>query len=111
MLSDFDLTCNLDVLRQVKIVQPVFPSQSGYNGVAEIRKTRQDRIESMRLQVGGDGVRMTDVEEQGRHSRETEVFNEPLGGVEADVPKTDIVVPAFRQEAGNQGSDLSRTQN
>jgi hypothetical protein len=73
----------------------MFPSQSGYNGVAEIREARQDRIESMRRQVCADGVGMSDVEEQGRHSRETEVFDEPLGGVEADVTETDLVVPAF----------------
>jgi hypothetical protein len=38
---------------------------------------------------------MSDIKKQGRHSRETEVFDEPLGGVEADVPKTDLIVPAF----------------
>jgi hypothetical protein len=38
---------------------------------------------------------MSDVEEQGRHSRETEVFDDPLGGVEADVTETDLIVPAF----------------
>jgi hypothetical protein len=54
---------------------------------------------------------MSDVEEQGRYSRETEVFDEPLGGIEAEVTKTDLIVPAFRQEAGNHGSDLSGTQD
>jgi hypothetical protein len=34
-----------------------------------------DRIESMRRHVSADGVGMSDVEEQGRHSRETEVFD------------------------------------
>jgi hypothetical protein len=89
------LICDLDVLRQVKIVKPVLPSQSGYNGVAKIREARQDRIESMRLQMGADGVGMSDVEEQGCRSRETEVFDDPLAGVEADVTETDLVVPAF----------------
>ena len=73
----------------------MFPSQSGYNGVAEIREARQDRIESMRRQVGADGVGMSDVEEQGRHSRETEVFDEPFGGIEADVTEIDLIVPTF----------------
>jgi hypothetical protein len=89
------LICDLDVLRQVKIVKPVFPSQSGYNRVAEIREARQDRIESMRLHIGADGVGVSDVEGQGCHSRETEVFDEPLAGVEADVTETDLVIPAF----------------
>jgi hypothetical protein len=92
-------------------VKPVFPSQSGYDGVAEIREARQNRIESMRLHVGADGVGMSDVEVQGCHSRETEVFDQPLAGVEADVTETDLIAPAFRQEAGNQGSDLSSTQD
>jgi hypothetical protein len=38
---------------------------------------------------------MSDVEEQGCHSRETEVFDESLAGVEADVTETNLVVPAF----------------
>jgi hypothetical protein len=38
---------------------------------------------------------MSDVEEQGRHPRETEIFNEPLGDVEVDVTETDLIVPAF----------------
>jgi hypothetical protein len=38
---------------------------------------------------------MSDVEEQGRHSRKTEVFDEPLGSVEADITETDLIVPAF----------------
>ena len=42
--QDFDLICDLDVFCQIKIVKPVFSSQSGYNGVAEIREARQDRI-------------------------------------------------------------------
>jgi hypothetical protein len=73
----------------------MFPSQSGYNGVAEIREARQDRIESMRRQIGADGVGMSDVEEQGCHPRETEIFDEPLGDVEVDVTETDLIVPAF----------------
>jgi hypothetical protein len=54
---------------------------------------------------------MSDVEEQGCHSRETEVFDEPLAGVKADVTETDLIAPAFRQEAGDQRSDLSSTQD
>jgi hypothetical protein len=38
---------------------------------------------------------MSTVEEQGRHSRETEVFDEPFGGIKADVTETDLIVPAF----------------
>jgi hypothetical protein len=56
-------------------VKPVFPSQSGDNWVAEIRKARQDRIASMRRQICTDGIGMSDIEEQGRHSRKTKVFD------------------------------------
>ena len=56
-------------------MKPVFPSQSSDNWVAEIREARQDRIASMHRQVGANGVGMSDVEKQGRHSRETEVFD------------------------------------
>jgi hypothetical protein len=38
---------------------------------------------------------MSDIEEQGCHARETEVLDEPLGGVEADVIETDLIVAAF----------------
>jgi hypothetical protein len=38
--QDFDLIGDFDILRQVKIMKPVFPSQSGDNGVAEIREAR-----------------------------------------------------------------------
>jgi hypothetical protein len=61
----------------------------------------------MCLQVGADGIGMSDVEKEGSHPRETEVFDEPLGGVETDVSEGDLVVAAFREEAGYQGADLS----
>src|SRR5262245_57385148 len=92
-------------------MKTVFPGQSGYNGVAEIGKARQNRIESMRRQVCANGVGMSDIEEHGCYSRETEVLDEPLGSVEANVTKTDLIVAAFRQETGNQGSDLPSTQD
>jgi hypothetical protein len=76
-------------------MKPVFPSQSGDNGVAEIREAREDRIESMRRQICADGVGMSDIKEQGRDSRETKVLDEPLGGIEADVTETDLVVAAL----------------
>jgi hypothetical protein len=38
---------------------------------------------------------VSDVEVQGCHTRETEVLDKPLGGVEADVTERDLVVPAF----------------
>jgi hypothetical protein len=65
----------------------------------------------MRRQVCADGVGVSGVEVQGRHSRETEVLDEPLRRVEADVTERDLIVAAFRQETGNQGSDLSSTQD
>src|SRR5215470_8672641 len=65
----------------------------------------------MHREVGANGIRMPDVEKQGRHSRETEVFDQALRGVEADVTKGHLIVPAFGQKAGNQRSDLSSTQD
>jgi hypothetical protein len=46
-------------------------------------------------QVCADRVGVSDVEMQGYHSRETEILDKPLGGVEADVTERDFVVPAF----------------
>jgi hypothetical protein len=54
---------------------------------------------------------MSDIEMQGRHRGETEVFDKPLGGIETNVPQEDFVVPTFRQETGNQRSDFPGTQN
>jgi len=74
----------------------VFPGQSGYDGVAEIGKARQNRIELMRRDICADGVGMSAIEEEGCHTRETKVLDEPLGGVEADVTETDLVIAALR---------------
>ena len=87
---------NLNVLRQVEIVKPVFPRQSGYDGVAEIREAREDGVESMRRQVCADGVRMSDIQKQGCHARKTEILDNPLGGIKGDVAEADLVLPAFR---------------
>ena len=93
--QDFDLIGDLDVLRQVEIVKPVFTGQSGDNWVAEIGQARQNRIESMCRQVCADRVGVSDIEVQGCDSRETEILDKPLGSVEADVTERDFVVPAF----------------
>jgi hypothetical protein len=73
--QDLDLIGHLDILRQVKIVKPVFPSQPSDNRVAEVWEARQDRSAWMHREVGTNGVGMPDIEKQGRHSRETEVFD------------------------------------
>jgi hypothetical protein len=38
---------------------------------------------------------MSDIKELRRDSRETKVLDEPLGGIEADVTETDLVVAAL----------------
>jgi len=49
----------------------------------------------MRRQVCADGVGVSGIKEQGRHSREAKVVDESLRSVKADITETDFVVPAL----------------
>ena len=83
----------------------------GHLHVAVEGQAGNDRVGRVLAQVGFEQRRVRGVEFVGVQVRQAVGRHDRIGGIAVDVGHVDFVIPAFREEAGDEGADLAGAED
>jgi hypothetical protein len=79
--------------------------------VAEIGEAGDDGFDRVSRQVGADRITVADIEDARGNPFKAEIFDEPLRSVRMHIAEMDHIVAMLREQAGNQGPYLPRSED